>query len=271
MKSAPSTRSRVKNRLKKTIRAGPTQNWPATLRITPQWPTGAAYADYSSARRARLSNLYQRRRGRCRRERPARARPPRPRGGSRPGCPVERSSTTIFRQHTKNCGAPLRRTAGGGCPRMVRGTASSVLISCPVCLAAQLAVRRGQAVIHSMLYRRQSSQVGEHGFQIAVWKIAELDERHDRVQLSRLHVTGSNSLNKQSLVVVADPARIRCEVGAGRLSPGPYQLEATGKIHSLDDLSTHPWRVALGATSNCHSGIHPTSRDPCDLDRSPAR
>jgi hypothetical protein len=36
---------------------GPTEAYSAPPRLTPQWHTGAAYRDYSAARRSRLSNL----------------------------------------------------------------------------------------------------------------------------------------------------------------------------------------------------------------------
>ena len=96
-------------------------------------------------------------------------------------------------------------------------------------LPAKLAVSRRQAVVHSMFHRRQSSQISEDCLQIVVVEVGELSERHDRRQLSRLHISGAHDLDERRFVVVADTGSVGSDVGARDVSPRSLQVFAASR------------------------------------------
>jgi hypothetical protein len=62
-----------------------------------------------------------------------------------------------------------------------KSKAAQVLIpvTAAVFLAAELAISRGQAVVHCMFHRRHGVQIGEDSLQVVIREVDEFTERHD--------------------------------------------------------------------------------------------
>src|SRR4029077_13525293 len=121
-----------------------------------------------------------------------------------------------------------------------------VAISQSVFLAAEFALRGWLGVVHQVMDRLESTQIGEHRFQVIVGHVAKHPPGHGRTQLARANIAGSYSLDEERLVVVTDAGSVRREISGGHST----DLIPACQLHSRNWLKFGvERRVAVSASS----------------------
>src|ERR1039458_1083269 len=119
--------------------------------------------------------------------------------------------------------------------------AAAVLVfrSGPVFLPAHLALCGWFRVVHAVLYRLESAQIGKHGFQVAVGEVGVDHDRHERVQRTRFDISAMHDLQKKRVIVIRDSTGRSEEIRAGNVPPRARKDSPTCKLQAGQVVATH--------------------------------
>src|ERR1700716_3138513 len=105
-----------------------------------------------------------------------------------------------------------------------------VLIPAPVPAFANLAKCRCHCIVHVVMNRLHSPQVGKDRLEVVISHVAHRAPRHDGIEFSSSNLTRAHGLNKSCFAIVGNPRGVRSNVRGGHSSERTFHLKATRQL-----------------------------------------